>query len=535
MKISGDDVTTDVFIAGCGPAACAYARILAPSGMRVIMADKGPQMSLRPGYCLKNAVVYQRDLDRFTPIVQGLLNTYSLPPRPGHTLTLDPISYKVGAHEASVRSAINPRQDPYKNLPSAAGGFAVGGMLIHWTSSVPRHHPVLERISYISDEEWNDLYGTAESYLTKNTNVFSMSARQTVIKETLYKYYGSRISSKYTVQEIPMAAQRRQDNEEFVDYAGSDTILGPLADDPHSHGDKFKILSEHRVRQLVQLNNRVEYAIVDDILHNRTFRVYADVFVVAGGAVGTPQLLWNSGIRPYALGRFLSEHTFTFTQIVLKKDIVDSIARDPRFADEIARNDPLDPIPIPIRDPAPNLMIPVSEGRPWHCQIHRDSFAFGGLPPDVDPRLIVDLRWFGMVEPVADNRVKFEEDIFDKFGLPQPTFEYVLGDADRQRAHNMMMDMVECANELGGFLVGSEPKFMPPGASLHLMGTTRMGQHDDDNSVVDPYSRVWGLDNLYLGGNNVIPTKNASNPTLTTVALAIRSARKIRGDINATS
>ena len=51
-----------------------------------------------------------------------------------------------------------------------------------------------------------------------------------------------------------------------------------------------------------------------------------------------------------------------------------------------------------------------------------------------------------------------------------------------------------------------------------------VGSEDDGTSVCDSYSRVWNVPGLVLAGNGLIPTANSCNPTLTSVALAVRGA-----------
>jgi pyranose oxidase len=520
-----DEEKVDALIIGSGPIGCTFARYLVADGRKVLMIDAGAQLSPLPGENLKNAFVYQRNIDRFTFVIQGNLNLLSVATGGLYTPTLDPSAFRASG---TVRNGQNPRQDPAKNLPAAAATYAVGGMFTHWTCNTPRYHPTLEQIPFIPAEEWDRLYGEAERVFNVRTDVFIHSLRHKAVKRALAEHYGDRIPKDYPVQELPVAGVRRKDNDEFVRWTGSDTVLQPLVDDPNVYpSGRFRIAAQHRAKRLVHSGDKVQHAEIDDLIHWRRIKVQADLFIVCCGSILTPQLLWNSHIRPAALGRYLTEHPMAFTQIVLNDKIVRAIGEEAMRLGQTAER--VDPVPIPMHDPPPMVWIPASEPRPWHCQIHRDSFSYGALPPDVDGRLVVDLRWFCMVEPNRDNRVTFEPDINDQFGMPQSRFEFALSEGDRERCHAMMADMCESAMVLGGILPGSEPQFMQPGLALHFMGTYRMGTIDDGTSVTNPHSKVWGFDNLYLGGNGLIPTSTAGNPTLTSCALAIRAVQQVLG------
>lgn len=62
-----------------------------------------------------------------------------------------------------------------------------------------------------------------------------------------------------------------------------------------------------------------------------------------------------------------------------------------------------------------------------------------------------------------------------------------------------------------------------PFGGFHHMGTTRMSESPRDG-VTDAQGRVHGLPNLYVAGSSLFPTSGWANPTLTIVALALRSA-----------
>ena len=116
----------------------------------------------------------------------------------------------------------------------------------------------------------------------------------------------------------------------------------------------------------------------------------------------------------------------------MKKELIDSVPLDdPRVIEHKAKH-PNDPLPIPFADPEPQLMIPYSTDFPWHAQIHRDAFSYGGVGPKADPRTVVDLRFIGKGEVLEHNMIRlgppsggesrgWEAGVTDLYGMPQVT------------------------------------------------------------------------------------------------------------------
>lgn len=542
-----ETIEVDVLIVGSGPAGCAFARKLLESNeeLQVCMVDAGAQQTTRPGEHLKNAFAFQRNIDQFVHVIRGHLNTLSIPVDDRPTLTLDPGAFRP--QKAFCRSGQNGEQDPRYNLPAAAATYNVGGMATHWTCACPRQHPTIERWEGISNSDWDALYDEAEAWLNvhprkgKPTHPFAHSVRHQLVLGVLKDAF-KELKGNDGPQVLPLACERRTDNPEFVRWSGADTVLGPLVDEHERFKDRLTILEQHRCRQFRTnaAGAAIQDAVIDDLWHWTTKIIKAKVYVLCAGAVLTPQVLFNSGIRPEALGCYLSEQPMTFCQIVLKQDLLDNLEHSP-YLDGHAkgrvakhrRENPDDPVPIPMTEPEPQVRIPVSKRHPWHAQIHRDAFQYGEIGPNVDSRVVVDLRWFGICDQIVTNNVSFSRTQKDQYGMPQPTFHFDYGSLkERAQLHNMMEQMVRAAGALGGFLSPSEPQFMTPGLTLHIHGTVRLGDRHD-TSVADKNGKVWGLDNLYVGGNGVLPAPNACNPTLTALAIALHSAQHILDDLGA--
>ena len=104
----------------------------------------------------------------------------------------------------------------------------------------------------------------------------------------------------------------------------------------------------------------IKYAKVKDLFKDEIVYIHASVFIVAAGAILTPQILYKSEIQPKALGHYLCEQPMAFCQIVLLQSIVDQIPKDDRWKaviEKYQQKHPQDPIPIPMKDPTPQVIL----------------------------------------------------------------------------------------------------------------------------------------------------------------------------------
>lgn len=510
-----------IAVVGSGPIGSAYARVLLESlpDAKVVMFEAGPQLTDRPGASVRNTA---------DPAEKERARLMSQGPQAG--AYRESLGLPAGA---VVEGMFTARQGTHlldfggegsahaPTFPAAAAATNVGGQGAHWTCAIPR--PAFsEKIGFIEDAEWEDLVSSAESLLHHQPAAFGDSPIGAAIRDLLDAEFGAELPDGYGVGTLPVAGDPQPDGSMI--WAGADTVLGPLIEPGTDESTRFELRDLHLVRRVEHEAGRAAGVTVEDLRTGESSFFRADLVVVAADAFRSPQLLWASGIRPGALGRYLTEHHVVICTVALDGERMASLVTDDQLAGELARRaqNPADPVAAVNR-------IPFSEpGHPFSLQVmyaENPPFALDPAHPQAGNRWgYVNMGYGVRKHPRPEDGVRFDDVEPDYRGFPNMTIEYALTEVEDAEIAEATERLVRAGRALGTFI--AEPRLLPNGSSLHYMGTMRMGEADDSTSVADPWSRVWGFENLVVGGNALIPTANTMNPTLTSVALAVRGARR---------
>jgi choline dehydrogenase-like flavoprotein len=133
--------------------------------------------------------------------------------------------------------------------------------------------------------------------------------------------------------------------------------------------------------------------------------------------------------------------------------------------------------------------------------------------------------------PQLANRVDLDPDIRDVYGFPVPRITHSSHPFELAASEHLATKLSAVCTATPGVVAS---QILPtstlggPLATAHIMGTARMGD-DPSSSVVDPWGRVHDLDNVYLADGSVFVSAGGFNPTLTIMALSLRTARHLAG------
>ncbi|MBA0086532.1 MAG: GMC family oxidoreductase, partial [Acidobacteria bacterium Pan2503] len=130
--------------------------------------------------------------------------------------------------------------------------------------------------------------------------------------------------------------------------------------------------------------------------------------------------------------------------------------------------------------------------------------------------------------PRSDNRITLDPIVKDGFGLPVAHIhvdDHPNDQALRKHAQAQMSRMYEA---IGAKRIVLGPT--PP--ATHNMCTARMSANPRDG-VTNGWGQTHDIKNLFISDGSVFTTAGAANPTLTIVALALRQAEYIVGEMKA--
>jgi len=492
----------DVLIVGSGLMGAAVARRVRdeqPEAL-ILMLDGGPQIGSIPGQHLHDVPerdIWERYNQRVSSGIQGFYTGTTPTGDVGSTLVdVQPGMYHLSSIGEDVR-----------DMPAAAVAWNVGGMGVHWTAATPT--PWGSEIpDFIEDDEWQADLQQAAELLRVNPEPFSPSRAGRAVMRALRELFEPVSAPGRGLQHMPMAAQR--DGGGVLRRTGPNTIFEPVGDPDRD--PLFTLRPGTQAVRLIQAGSHVIGAEARDVATGRRHAVRATVTAVCADAIRTPQLLFASGIRPAALGRYLNEHAFLSGRVLTDPYRLGFALSDvvPQAHDEFMTE---------------HLWVPHSgPAQPFHVQIgnqvHIDEEG-KPLAYSVGPCFYIP------TEIQAENRLEFSDDLTDAAGMPRITVRYSYTEQDRRLIEMARRDQRRTAEVLGRFDPETESALLPAGSSLHFTGTVRMGPADDGTSVCDPDGRVWGFENLYLAGNGVLPTALACNSTLTGMTTAVRAARSL--------
>lgn len=408
---------------------------------------------------------------------------------PSHAINLPTFN-----HQRLVQFMENPK---YKQRIADTGTsiplhfsqfFALGGRTLHWGTGSPRFHPS-DFLSWpISHRELNPYYHVAEQVMGVGLGFTKGSYLQHYLIQRL------RAIGYTDARDFPLAIHfnvRKSGLHLTSVFSSIDLLAYSL------NVSRFDLAVNARVVQVfTEKGAAAGVKVLSPDMKSHFIR--GKHIVLAAGTLENPRILHYSGIRGEAIGRYLVNHTSVSTHGEL---------REPDFLDLSGNL---------------AILVPRTDHRLYQVEIHlHQPYEYSWDTVRTRPAQL-NMQGFGVVEPRPDNCVTLDSGRIDEYGIPQLHVNFTYNQRDFDTVEHMVSSMKHQASGLG--LTLTRPVCLnAPGLDYHESGTCRMGRNPYD-SVTNEYGEMHHVSNLFVADSSVLPFIGGTNPTLTIIALALRTA-----------
>lgn len=384
-------------------------------------------------------------------------------------------------------------------FPGARLVFALGGRTLFWSAVCPRIHQL-----EFSNDDWPLSYEELQGYynqLEKIMNVTQSFTQDSLITEILLERLQNngfpQAAAVPIATDVSQAKMGKVNSEVFfssIDFLARSLNLLP-----------FDLSIYSRAIQVVIDSNKKAVGVKTITWGGKSYTVRAKNIILSASALETPRILLNSGITGVPIGHYLVNHSFLEVNGYLNRS---------EFPENIGNL---------------GILVPQTEEAPYQLQLYGrgGTFFYHKRRIPLRERVPFYLQGFGKVEPRFENRVALHPHKKDYFGVPTITVNFSYGEKDKQLIKLIYNKMENALKAMNG-IRENEICLRPPGLDYHEMGTCRMG-HDPQTSVTNKYGQVHNIEGLFIADNSVLRHTGATNPTMTMMALAFRTAEYIVG------
>ena len=390
---------------------------------------------------------------------------------------------------------------PSPEYPGARQLFALGGRTLFWYTFTMRMHLSDLAKWPIPIDELQTYYRIAEQTMNVSGEFTSDSSYTEMLLNRLWA------SGYSTAEKIIMAADLTPQSygrvHSDVFYSSISFFAKAL-----NMATPFDLAINARAVQILHDQGKATGVKVMSRDKN-SYILKAKTVVLSASTFETPRLLLHSGIKSRALGHYLTNHSFMIGTGTMSR------AEFPAALGTLGimiTQTPEKPYQVLMAGPGDFYWYQTYEVKPLTAEIGATFFCYG------------------KVESRYENRITLNPNKLDEYGVPEIQVHFSFNEKDQAVIIKMEEGIKQIASSAGIRLISRDGRpaicLMPRGDLHHDSGTCRIG-NDPLTSVADQYGQIRGVSGLYVADNSALPSIGSENPTLTTVALSIRTADHI--------